>query len=307
MLVIRDRCPGCHGAAFDQIIREAYASPPLTSHLTNHYGGRANTACLKDFDYELVRCRNCQLGYQRAIPGPELLAEIYEHWVPPSERERLQREYTLEDYCYFAEQVQFLVRTLGQRPYSLRVLDFGLGWSEWASMARAFGCQVAGSELSSARIEYARSIGIGIVEWHDIPRQRFHFINTEQVFEHLVHPLDTLKHLAGALEDEGLIKVSVPDAGRALRILEKQRTFRALPLLDAMAVTPLEHINCFEHYSLVAMAKNAGLRPFRPSLSTLYNSSSGWLNAKRALKLALRPLYRHWFPKSTFVYFTRAR
>jgi 2-polyprenyl-3-methyl-5-hydroxy-6-metoxy-1,4-benzoquinol methylase len=189
----------------------------------------------------------------------------------------------------------------------VRVLDFGLGWSEWANMARAFGCHVVGSELSPARIEYARSIGIEIVEWHEIPKQRFHFINTEQVFEHLVDPLDTLKHLASALEDEGLIKVSVPDAGRALKTLEKKRSFKALSLSEAMSITPLEHINCFEHHSLVAMAKNAGLRPFRPKLSTLYNSSSGWLNAKRFLKLALRPIYRHWYPKSTFVYFAKER
>jgi hypothetical protein len=56
---------------------------------------------------------------------------------------------------------------------------------------------------------------------------------------------------------------------------------------------------------LVRLAANAGLRPMRPSLRLIYNASSGWLYPRQAARLLLRPLYRHVYPKSTFVYFVR--
>jgi 2-polyprenyl-3-methyl-5-hydroxy-6-metoxy-1,4-benzoquinol methylase len=233
------------------------------------------------------------------------LGEIYEQWIPPSEKERLHQRYRLDDYRYWAEQVQFLVEQLRLDPYEVRVLDFGMGWCEWASMARAFGCRVAGTELSPARAEHARSIGIEVIDWSDIPKRKFHFINTEQVFEHLIEPVETLRHLATALDGGGILKISVPDSRLALKGLERHRSFGALTRARAVPVAPLEHVNCFEHASLAAMARKAGLRPLRPSLRLLYNSSSGWLKPKRALKLAFRPIYRHWFPKSTFVYFVK--
>jgi hypothetical protein len=43
----------------------------------------------------------------------------------------------------------------------------------------------------------------------------------------------------------------------------------------------------------------------RPKLRQLYNSSSGWMHPRQVLRLLTRPIYRHVFPKSTFVYFAR--
>ena len=304
-VVERDHCPSCSSTAFNVIVREPFESPALRTYFDEHYEGRADLAPLKGFNYELVRCRNCGLGYQRTIPGKDLLHQIYEHWIPPSEKERLQRQYSLEDFRYWAEQVQFLVQHLRISPHSIRIFDFGLGWSEWAIMARAFGCRVAGSELSSARVQHARSIGIEVIEWNEIPNRRFHFINTEQVFEHLLAPLDTLKQLVSGLEPGGVLKISVPDCRPALRRLEKDHSLSVLSHSRLMPVAPLEHVNCFEYRSLVRLAGTAGLHPVRPSLRLLYNSTSGWLSPKKALRAALRPIYRHWFPKSTFVYFVK--
>ncbi|MEO8464135.1 MAG: class I SAM-dependent methyltransferase [Gammaproteobacteria bacterium] len=301
----RERCPGCGSTAFNFIVRESFESLALKTYFEQHYEGRADLKLLKGFSYELVRCRDCGLGYQRTIPGTHLLNQIYEHWIPPTEKERLQRQYDLNDFRYWAEQVQFLVQYLRLSPHSIRVFDFGLGWSEWASMARAFGCQVAGAELSPARIQHARSIGIEIIEWNDIPTRSFHFINTEQVFEHLLEPLETLKHLAGSLETGGILKISVPDSRSALRRIEKGGNFGALSRSDRMPVAPLEHVNCFEYRSLVRLAGMAHLRPIRPRLRLVYDSASGWLSPHRALKALLRPIYRHWWPKSTFVYFVK--
>jgi hypothetical protein len=239
------------------------------------------------------------------VPDDKLVREIYDEWIPPSEKDRLRRERDLDDYCYLAEQIQFLVRDLALQPHDIRVLDFGMGWAEWASMARAFGCQVAGAELSSHRARHAQSLGIEVVDWDEIAKRKFHFINAEQVFEHLVEPLPVLKHLAAALAENGMLRIAVPDSRPALRTLARSGTFAELAESHIVPVAPLEHVNCFEYRSLAALGGYAGLQVARPRLGQLYNSSSGWLSPKTAVRLTLRPLYRHVFPKSTIQYFHR--
>ena len=300
----RSGCPVCANHAYQTLIREPYDSPGIKGFLDRHYEGHANTGQLSGYDYELVRCTQCELAYQPNVPGNALLAQIYDVWIPPSERERLRRMRTLYDYSYTADQIHFLIDQLGLQPYEIDILDFGMGWCEWASMARAFGCRVAGAELSIERLEYARSIGIETIDWDTIPKRQFHFIHTEQVFEHLIEPLVVLKHLARALHPKGLLLVSVPDSRVALKKAAGQK-LSSLSAQDIMPIQPLEHINSFEFKTIERMAKAAGLKVVTPSLRKLYHSSSGWLGLKQAARLTARPIYRHIFPKSTYVFLGR--
>jgi hypothetical protein len=303
-LSTRDRCPICEQSHAKVLIRESYGSPAMKEFLRRQYRGVADAESLTEFHYELVRCGNCQFAYQQTIPDDPLVAQIYDVWIPPTEKERIRRERTLDDYRYMAEGVEFVIQHFGFRPYELRALDFGMGWAEWASMARAYGCQVAGSELSQHRIDNARAMGLEVVGWDEIPGRRFHFINTEQVFEHLVEPLTVLRHLAKGLAVDGLVRIAVPNATTALKHVVRDGDFAKLTADDIMPIQPLEHINCFEFASLATLAQRAGLRVIRPKLRQLYNSSSGWLSLGNAVRLATRPVYRHVYPKSTIAYLT---
>ena len=301
----RTRCPACQGQSSRVLVSQPYSSAVFVDYFASQYGGRARTDAVAAARYELVRCESCSLAYQREVPDSRLLAEIYDSWIQPSEKERLLDSYSLEDFAYLAEQVQLLIRLLGMRPHAIRAFDFGMGWSEWACMARSFGCRVAGAELSTARIEHARALGLEILEWEQIPGSGFHFINTEQVFEHLVDPRKTLEHLSNALTPGGIIRISVPDARRALRKLGAGRPVQGLSSHELMTVAPLEHINSFEHATLASMAAAVGLALLEPPIRAVYNSGSGWFKPKQALRLLARPFYRHWYPKSTITYFRK--
>ncbi len=299
-------CPGCLGTLFNTLVDEPYDAPGIAKYLSKHYSGRARLDFLYGQKYQLDRCKECGLVFQRFVPQHELLSEIYDIWIPNSERDRLYDSHTLNTYRYLAEQVQFMIWRLNMKPSAIKVLDFGLGWAEWAAMAKAFGCQVYGAELSTARIEHARSLGIEIVDYADLVNHKFNYINTEQVFEHLLEPYEVLLHLSHSLAHNGIIKISVPNAAKAIRKAKHQKSLGSLSAKEIMPIAPLEHINCFEHATLVTMANSVGLRLLWPSLYGLYNSSLGWLEPKRALNLLIRPLYRHVYPKSTFLYFVRA-
>ncbi|WP_291913212.1 class I SAM-dependent methyltransferase [Accumulibacter sp.] len=239
------------------------------------------------------------------MPTEILLADIYDAWMPRGSREELRGDLNLDDYRYLANEVQFLIQHFRLHPKQISVLDFGFGWAEWARMAMAYGCDVSGSELSRDRIEYAESIGLNVLAVDQLPANHFHFINTEQVFEHLVDPNHLIAHLATRIRVGGILKISVPDSSRSLRKLASNPDFSSLSRDEIMPIAPLEHINSFTHKSLVALAHTAGLKRLRPSLYKLYNGSSGWLEVSGAIKLIGRHLYRHIFPKSTFAYFVR--
>lgn len=306
-LVRRSGCPGCGSSAVTVVVSEPYSSEALAGYLERHYHGRAELEALAGSTYELARCTECSLGYQVTVPDPDLLEAVYERWISPNADDRLKRGRDLGDYRYHSEQIQFLLQALRLPPREVRVLDFGMGWADWATMARAYGCRAAGTELSVHRARHARSLGIEVLSWDELPGRKFHFINVEQVLEHLLDPAVTLRHLAASLEDDGLLRVAVPDSRAALAAIERSRGFAGLAAKHVMPVAPLEHVNSFEYRSLAAAARHAGLELVRPRLRQIYNSSSGWFEGKNAVRLLLRPLYRHVYPKSTVQYFRLSR
>lgn len=301
----RTRCPACLSVTLEETYREPYASEGIQKYLETHYEGKASHTA-DDGLYVLARCAHCGLSFQKYIPADSFLGEIYNHWVPGTDFEREHRNYSLEEYRYLAEQVQFVIQHLGRPPGELHMLDFGFGWAHWSRMAMAYGCRVSGVELSQERAEHGRSVGIQVVPLEALPDRTFHFIHTEQVFEHLAEPRAVLDRLVAALAPGGLIKISVPDAVVALKKIGRGQSFGSLCAKDKMPIAPLEHINAFDHASLVAFGKAAGLQPVRPSFFRLYNAASGLLQLKNLARVVARPVYRHVFPRNTFVYFERA-
>ena len=153
-----------------------------------------------------------------------------------------------------------IISFFGAVPSSLRFLDFGMGWGKWALMVKAFGCDSYGTELSKARIDHARSNGLAVITWQDIPQHQFDVINAEKVFEHIPDPLATLRHLKKALTVGGLLRIHVPAAGnmrRRLKIMNWTAPEGSRESLNPVA--PLEHINFFRRSSLTRMARESGL------------------------------------------------
>jgi SAM-dependent methyltransferase len=301
----RHRCPSCLGSAFQVVCAEPYSSPGIQAYLRRQYDGNASAAA-NDSEYALAKCAQCGLAFQVNVPNDALLTEVYGPWSRGTALEVEHRNYSLDEYRYLAEQVQFVIEYFGRAPAELEILDFGFGWAHWARMAMGFGCNVSGVELSEERKHYARRWGIQVLEHGRLPAGKFHFINTEQVFEHLVDPREILQQLVRSLAPGGVLKISVPDCKSALRKIQAGARFESLDTDDQMQIAPLEHINSFDSDSLVNLGRECGLKPMRPSFAKLYNSASGLLRPKSLARTLGRPFYRHVYPRSTFIYFTAA-
>lgn len=262
--VCRNLCPSCNSTKIDEIYKKEYLSEELICYLQDFYGeqGTVEYEYLENASYVLCECKECLTIYQKYIPSSEFNSVIYEKWIDPVKIQELRRWLPLEFFANHATDVVKIGSLFNTHPSNLKFFDFGMGWAEWAIMVKAHGIDSYGLELSMSQSEHAQRQGIKIVSWEDIPNFKFHFINTEQVFEHLSDPLTTLLHLKAGLLDGGLIKISVPYIEDIERRLEKMDWAAKKWTADSLnAVAPLEHINYFRHESLLKMAEIAEMTP----------------------------------------------
>lgn len=309
MLERRNTCPACGAGISDTLLEISYTNQDVFRFLCSYYR-HAPPAVLRerlgDGMLSIVECSSCTLIYQREIPDPDFMHELYADWIIDSDDLSPYSPLPLaaEQYAYLASEVMHLLaeqrRVIGAGR-RIRVLDFGMGWGTWLQMARSLGASVFGAELSAPKIDYARSVGIPVLTLDEIASMRFDVVCTEQVLEHVPHPAELLRSLSAALAPTGFLKISVPPGGNIRATLAHWDWRDAFARRQQiMPVHPLEHINCFTARSLDRLAAHHGL--LRASVSALraMAQSTGWNAPRPALKNLLRPIYRFALARGTY-------
>lgn len=258
----RERCPCCDAAGGALLYEKAFCASPIREYLEAFYSpqGGVELEFLEGANFTLIECPDCGVIYQKHIANDALMARLYDRWIDP------EKVFAVidgkQDAAYFmslAKQVANVVTWFRKLPSELSCLDFGMGWGHWCRIARGFGCDVAGVELSEARIAFAKKAGLEVIAHGDLAKHQFDYINTEQVFEHIPHPVATLHELKRSLKPGGLLRISVPDGWGIKRKLERGGWLAAKMSRDSLnAVAPLEHINCFDYHAIVKLAARAG-------------------------------------------------
>jgi len=147
----RNKCPVCASDRFRIIYKNKYDNNPLKNYLVDFYSsqGMVEFEYLEGVSYILCECDDCGLIFQRDIPNDILMERLYEHWIDPQKAfSSHQQKGGLGYYSYYAQEIMQIIAYTGKQPSSLCFFDFGMGWGKWALMAKAFGCDVYGAELS---------------------------------------------------------------------------------------------------------------------------------------------------------------
>lgn len=304
--VERDCCPLCGSDKKKILYKKSFNYEPIKKYLVDFYPGPGgvNFEYLEDQEYILCECEQCNLIYQLKIPNAELMNILYEKWINPelSLSSRSQKSSTF--YKQYAIEIMTIGSLFEKNPSQLKFLDFGMGWGDWLLMASSFGYDCYGLESSESRIKYAKQRGLKVIDWEEAKNIRFDFINTEQVFEHIPDPLETLIKLKKLLKPNGLIKISVPaarDINRRLDLMDWQAPKGSKNSLNPVA--PLEHIQYFRRSSLDRMAEKAGMFEFKVPFKVQYDNQMGWLNSRSFIKNAVLPIYRNWLQQGNYVFF----
>jgi 2-polyprenyl-3-methyl-5-hydroxy-6-metoxy-1,4-benzoquinol methylase len=287
-----------------------FEQPPISDFIESYYG--RNPSLLSPAAYELVRCTNCTIVYQRYVGDERLLKDIYGSWTNHRNRS-FEEKYYNDDIKYFLEsrdghELLLVAAFLGVNLGNMVTLDYGTGWGGWARVAAKLGCQSYAFDISEPRVEFVRSKGITILSAEEILEHRFHFINTEQVLEHVTDPGTVVSELSNALLPGGVIKISVPSAENLDGLLTSLRCRTWNGNADSiMPAHPLEHVNGFTKRSLEFLARLNLLETVTPSWRQRYAflSHPGAVNLRRPrkmLKELARPIYQYVNQRNLYVW-----
>ena len=281
-MIERPRCPVCDSRAARTVYRSRFGASPIRDYLFGFYPGFSDDdlALLEDAEFVLELCSECTLVWQRHAPDAELLTRLYDDWATGAGG--IERHDNLAYQRAAAEETMLVLELSGRPPSEIAVLDFGLGWGRWPRLAAAFGCRAHGVELARHQAEFAATQGVTVLTLEQLPDAAYFFINSEQVFEHLVDPQDTAARLARSLAHDGWLKVAVPNGDDILRRLSHPdwTAPRGSPRSLA-AVAPLEHLNCFNRRALDALGESGSLRRARPPVPRVYAATIGFWPPRR--------------------------
>jgi SAM-dependent methyltransferase len=306
----REQCPVCRSRKSESFYRSRFDEGPVARYIETAL--QKSPAILGDANYELVRCRACTLIYQRWVGDEALLTELYGEWIDDLNHPRKDPQYQAE-VLHFTEsrdghEILTAAAFLRLRPEAMLTLDYGMGWAMWARIARQLGCISYGSDLSPSRMDFAAEHDVVPIADEDIPPATFHFINTEQVMEHLPDPRGTAERLARALVPGGILKVSVPSGKRTETLLARLNRNAPIAIPEELVpVAPLEHVNCFTGRALEVLAQDLGLEIVRPPISKRYaflahHRSVSLKRPKKALKELVRPFFTFNNPANLYVW-----
>lgn len=200
-------------------------------------------------EFTLVRCRRCGMVYLNPRPSSGLLPRYYPSvYYPPARAKtgaggrkaisaRIKRGILEEYYGYPCAPLGTFARALrriavwpskvlrefkGRYPLPWRgegkVLDVGCGSGGNLKTLEDQGWQVSGIEISDVAAAHARSlvagtIHTGTLESATFDPQRFDVILMNHSLEHFPSPVSALRRVHRLLKHDGLLVVSVPNAG----------------------------------------------------------------------------------------------
>jgi 2-polyprenyl-3-methyl-5-hydroxy-6-metoxy-1,4-benzoquinol methylase len=255
----RAACELCWCTDFDVLYSESFASGNTFRFIDTYYAGRIPATVLQQGKYILKRCRACRFIWQGEILDQDNLALLYSHWIDSEASARKYAEKSPGELAGLVHQISALPFLTEENGREIRALDFGAGWGRWCQIAIALGIEAWAAELSDARLTHMRSLGIPVCTDILTEKRVFHFINAEQVLEHLPNPQQYFNQLASLLVPGGIMRISVPD-GRTFENQLSARTWQ--PQKDA--VHPLEHINCYTRDSLRTLSHATDITTIAP-------------------------------------------
>jgi SAM-dependent methyltransferase len=301
MFVTRESCPACGGAA-RTLYRCRFDEPPVSTFLATYY---RRSFPLPAGEYRADQCVECGTIYQAEVADDALIAKMYGEWIGQSSSPGDNPAYSFDvghpKLSRDGHEIVAAAAFVGVPLRQFVTLDYGMGWASWTRNAAGLGCKSYGFDISPARCEFAAKHGISVV----LDGVSFHFINTEQVFEHVTEPATLFADLAARLMPGGVLKISVP-SNRGLtatfdRLIGGQP---AVTRDEIMPLQPLEHVNCFTLRGLELMASRHGLKAAAPTYLQRFAFLPGVSPRypRTALKELVRPFYQWRNPANHYVW-----
>ena len=243
-------CPICGGAA----------TPKLDRLHDDRYGFRGA--------FDLLACNSCGHRWLDWHPDGDTLAAMYSDYYPRASR-------SVDEVAPPPRHPGLRGWWRGERssamfwvPPGARVLDIGCGFGESLAYHRMRGCEVHGVEadrnIARVAMQHGFDVHVGLFDPALYETGYFDVVTMDQVLEHVVAPVDTLRGVSRVLRPGGTAIVTTPNADSLGARVFGRRWINWHPPY---------HLHFFTPTSLRCAAEQAGLAVAKITTIT----SSEWL------------------------------
>lgn len=196
----------------------------------------------------VLKCRVCELVFlePRALEG-ELDPEETVYWDDEEQKriylaEKVSRTFRREFEGRLISLSRFVRR-------SGKILDVGCGVGHFLSVARDFGWEVEGLDISeaasrAAREAYNLEVHIGTLKEIALPRGNYDVLSLWDVIEHIRRPVENLRAANSLLRPKGVLVMKTPDENSFF----KQAVLFLYRLFGSKAAFLLKYVYYVPHY-----------------------------------------------------------
>ena len=252
-LLKRISCPTCNKQNFKRMFSLPYNSEKIVNFLKTYYKNSLNIIELNRYEYTLLECLNCSLIFQEQIPDEEFSIKLYESIIDQDESLLKKQDFEKNFNKKLSFEMNLIKNIFNKNSKDIFILEFGAGWGFWSKYAQDNNFNVSAFEVSKKRIEFMQKNKIQIESNIDNSKYKYDLIYSEETFEHISDPRDTIIRLSGLLKNGGYFLLRFPSTFLFKLKLNK----KYIPTSDC--AHPLEHINLFNKKSFNFMLEDTDL------------------------------------------------
>jgi hypothetical protein len=251
-LIKRIKCPVCNLKKIWSIYKLSYGDLEIKNFLEVYYNKKLNLDLITNNDYNLLECKNCKFIFQESIPNELFSEHLYENLISATASLKKKKENIPNIKKKYFNGIFLKKKIFKER--KINILEFGAGWGFWSLEAKKSGFNVSCLELSKRRVEYMKSKDLNVINAIEKNKPKYDLIYSDQTFEHISDPKETLDLLNGSLNLGGYILLNFPSSFGFKRKVKNNYT----PNKDE--AHPLEHLNLFNRSSMNYLIKSTNLK-----------------------------------------------
>lgn len=252
MFIARKKCPICSEKKLFKKKVDIHKNEAIYL-LQKYYKKKISLGIFKNYIYKILKCSRCELEFQEFICNKKLSYHLYENIINKKESLNKKTKLNFIGFNNYLKEIELISKIFKKDSNKIKILEFGCGWGFWSRLAQSFNFDVRTIEISKSRIKFFQKYGIKNLKKLK-KRDKFDFIYSNQVFEHLSHPKIEFLNLISHLNKQGYLFIKVPSPF----MMNIKKIFKKYPHENILF--PLEHINLYKKKTFEFLANKYKLK-----------------------------------------------
>lgn len=261
------KCPICESSKYDKLVDVdpiTFIKPNPTLDLAAYQASKLSELP----PFPVVRCKKCKFVFTPYLLDNEYSKIFWNDvFISTNSKQKIRsfrkRKRILELWYQLYSRV--LEQGAPKDIKEINVLDLGCGWGDLLTTAKAEAVNCYGTEIDEDKIDYCRNRGILMFKsLEELPSElKFDIFFSNQVFEHLPNPKQTLEKIKSHLTKEFIGYIAVPNYSKSK--LDKTVDDLISGKGGDKDFIPWDHLNYFTPESLRSLLNNSGFEVFDTS------------------------------------------